>query len=104
LIPYILKAFEGGTDGTLVAGCRIGDCHYIFGNIKAERMLIRLKVLLRRLGLEDERLRLQRVSTGEGQLFAKTIEDMVSDLKEEDPLPLKQGEGCLREIAVSAVG
>ena len=24
---YVLKAFEGGADGVLVAGCRPGDCH-----------------------------------------------------------------------------
>ena len=87
---YILKAFEGGADGVLVAGCRIGDCHYISGNIKAESMVSRLKVLLRRLGLEDDRLRLQWISTGEGKLFAQTIEDMVSNLREKGPSPLKK--------------
>jgi F420-non-reducing hydrogenase iron-sulfur subunit len=86
---YILKALEGGADGVLVTGCRIGDCHYISGNIKAERMVSRLKVLLRRLGLEEERLRLQWISTGEGKLFAQTIAEMVSSLKEKGPSPLK---------------
>ncbi|MFC1957139.1 hydrogenase iron-sulfur subunit [Chloroflexota bacterium] len=86
---YILKALEGGADGVLIAGCRPGDCHYISGNIKAESMVGRLKVLLRRLGLEDERLKLQWISTGEGRLFAKTIEAMVSNLKEKGPSPLK---------------
>lgn len=86
---YILKAFEAGADGVLVAGCRPGDCHYISGNLKAEKMVGRMKTLLRRLGLEDERLRLQWVSTGEGGLFAKTIEEMVTQLKEIGPSPLK---------------
>ncbi|UCC90946.1 MAG: hydrogenase iron-sulfur subunit [Dehalococcoidia bacterium] len=90
---YILKAFEGGADGVLVAGCRPGDCHYISGNIKAEKMVSRLRTLLHRLGLEDERLRLQWISTGEGTLFAKTIEDMVSQLKAKDPLPFKVRQG-----------
>lgn len=86
---YILKAFEAGADGVLVAGCRPGDCHYISGNLKAEKMIGRMKTLLRRLGLEDERLRLQWISTGEGGLFAKTIEEMVTQLKEIGPSPLK---------------
>ena len=90
---YILKAFEGGADGVLVAGCHPGDCHYISGNIKAEKMVSRLRTLLHRLGLEDERLRLQWISTGEGTLFAKTIEDMVSQLKAKDPLPFKVWQG-----------
>lgn len=91
---YILKALEGGADGVLVAGCRIGDCHYISGNIKAEQMIGRLRTLLHRLGLEDGRLRLQWISTGEGGLFAKTIEDMVSQLKKKGPSPLKKGKVC----------
>jgi len=90
---YILRAFERGADGVLVAGCRIGDCHYISGNIKAEKMIQRLKILLHRLGLEDERLRLQWISAGEGRLFAKTIEEMVSQLKEKGPSPLKERVG-----------
>lgn len=90
---YVLRALEGGADGVLVAGCRIGDCHYISGNIKAEKMIERLRTLLSRLGLENERLRLQWISTGEGRLFAKTIEEMVSQLKEKGPSPLRRTEG-----------
>ena len=91
---YVLKALEGGADGVLVTGCRIGDCHYISGNIKTEKMIERLRTLLHRLGLEDKRLRLQWVSTGEGALFAKTIKEMVSQLKEKGPSPLKERMGC----------
>jgi len=94
---YILRALERGVDGVLVAGCRIGDCHYISGNNKAEKMVQRLKTLLHRLGLEDERLRLQWISTGEGGLFARTIEEMVSQLKEKGPSPLKKGRAVSRE-------
>jgi F420-non-reducing hydrogenase iron-sulfur subunit len=91
---YVLKALEGGADGVLVAGCRPGDCHYISGNLKAEKMVGRLKTLLNRLGLEGERLRLRWISTGEGALFARTIEEMVNQLKEIGPSPLKEEKGC----------
>jgi len=96
-ITYILKAFEGGADGVLIAGCHPGDCHYISGNMKAESMVSRLRTLLRRLGLEDERLRLQWISTGEGRLFAETIQDMVRQLKEKGPSPMKNKKGLLKE-------
>ena len=33
---FILKALKDGADGVLVAGCHIGDCHYIDGNKNAE--------------------------------------------------------------------
>jgi coenzyme F420-reducing hydrogenase delta subunit len=91
---HVLRALEGGADGVLVAGCRIGDCHYISGNIKAEKIIGRLRSLLHRLGLEDERLRLQWISTGEAGLFAKTIQEMFSQLKEIGPSPLKERRGC----------
>jgi len=87
---YILRALDGGADGVLLAGCRPGDCHYISGNLKAERMVEGLRVLLRRLGLEEERLRLRWISAGEGGLFAKTIEEMVAQLKEKGPSRLKK--------------
>jgi F420-non-reducing hydrogenase iron-sulfur subunit len=87
---YIIRAFEGGADGVLIAGCHPGDCHYISGNTKAEKMVGRMKTLLNRLGLENERLRLQWISSGEGGLFARTVEEMVSRLKELGPSPLKQ--------------
>ncbi|PIY25655.1 MAG: hydrogenase iron-sulfur subunit, partial [Deltaproteobacteria bacterium CG_4_10_14_3_um_filter_51_14] len=29
---HVLHAFQMGADGVLVAGCHIGDCHYIKGN------------------------------------------------------------------------
>jgi F420-non-reducing hydrogenase iron-sulfur subunit len=86
---YVLKALEEGADGVLVAGCRIGDCHYISGNMKCEKMIQNLKVSLHRLGLDDNRLRLQWISTGEGRLFAETIQEMVAQLKKIGPSPLK---------------
>ena len=31
---FILRAFELGADGVLIAGCHFGDCHYVEGNFK----------------------------------------------------------------------
>jgi F420-non-reducing hydrogenase iron-sulfur subunit len=87
---YVLKAFDQGADGVLIMGCRPGDCHYISGNEKAEKRVAKLKILLHRLGFEDERLKLQWVSTGEGRLFADTIKEMVDQLKALGPSPLKK--------------
>ena len=48
---YVLKAFEAGFDGVLVAGCHIGDCHYISGNVKAQDRIEKLRRVLHTLGL-----------------------------------------------------
>jgi len=43
------------------------------------------------LGLEKERVRLEWVSAAESPKFAKTVTEMVADLKRLGPSPLKNG-------------
>jgi coenzyme F420-reducing hydrogenase delta subunit len=59
---FILEAFANGADGVLVAGCELGDCHYVTGNFKAGRNMMLLKRTLLQLGIEPERLRIERSS------------------------------------------
>jgi F420-non-reducing hydrogenase iron-sulfur subunit len=87
---YVLKAFEAGFDGVLIAGCHIGDCHYVSGNVRAQDRVARLRRLLQTLGLEEERLRLEWISAAEGGIFAETIEKYVGQLKELGPLPFRK--------------
>lgn len=87
---YVLRAFETGVDGVLVAGCHIGDCYYISGNIRAEERIRTLKRLIHTLGLEDERLRLEWCSTAEGEKFATTIKELVGQLKKLGPSPFRK--------------
>jgi F420-non-reducing hydrogenase iron-sulfur subunit len=86
---YILKAFEGGADGVLVAGCHQTDCHYIDGPVKCDAMVDRLRKALHVLGLEDERLRREMVAASEGVVFARIINEMVEQLKKLGPSPFK---------------
>ncbi|MGQ9550796.1 MAG: hydrogenase iron-sulfur subunit [Candidatus Bathycorpusculaceae bacterium] len=87
---FILEAFKNGADGVLVAGCHLpSDCHYISGNFKALRRVMLLKKVLQDLGVEPERLRLEWVSASEGDKFAAIVRDMVEELKELGPNPLK---------------
>ena len=91
---YVLKAFEVGFDGVLIAGCHLGDCHYISGNYRAQEMVERLKGLLQVLGLEDGRLKLKWIATSEGPLFAQTIRESVEELKKLGPSPFKKEPVC----------
>ena len=86
---YILKAFENGADGVLVAGCHPGDCHYISGNLKAEKEVEKTKKLLDLMGLESRRLRLEWISASEGEKFARVVKEFVEELKKLGPNPLK---------------
>ena len=87
---YVLKAFEAGFDGVLVAGCHIGDCHYISGNVKAQDRIEKLRRVLHTLGLEDQRLRLEWISAAEGGGFAETVKEHVGQLKELGPSPFRK--------------
>ena len=87
----ILEAFRSGADGVLVAGCHLGDCHYISGNYKTQNRVLMLKKVLEQLGLDPERLRLEWVSASEGDRFAKVVKDMTEEIKKLGPSPLRNG-------------
>ena len=90
---FVLKAFKDGADGVLVAGCHLpSDCHYISGNFKAMRRINLLKKVLKEFGIEPERLRLEWVSASEGDKFATVVRDMVKEIKELGPSPLRSKE------------
>ncbi|MBA7554388.1 hypothetical protein ES705_47005 [subsurface metagenome] len=70
---FILQAFLKGADGVFIAGCHLGDCHYISGNENAYPRMDHLKTLLRKIGIEEERLEIHQISASEGKKFAEKI-------------------------------
>jgi len=87
---FILSAFRWGADGVLIAGCHPGDCHYVKGNYTMERRFNHVKEILKHLGIEPERLRLEWVSAGEGGKFAALIRDVTREIKDLGPNPLRK--------------
>lgn len=85
---YILKAFQEGFDGVLVAGCHIGDCHYIKGNYLTARRFRLIKDLLEYVGIDPRRIRLEWVSAAEGDKFANVIRSFTESVKEAGRSPL----------------
>ena len=86
---HVLKAFEMGADGVLVSGCHIGDCHYIFGNHWAIKQYDVTRDLLKMLGMEEGRTRLEWVSAAEGPRWAALIDEFVAGIKSLGPSPLR---------------
>jgi len=87
---FVLEAFKDGADGVLVAGCHLpSDCHYISGNFKALRRITLLKNALKEFGIEPERLRLEWISASEGDKFAYVVQNMVEEIKNLGPNPVK---------------
>jgi F420-non-reducing hydrogenase iron-sulfur subunit len=78
---YVIKALLEGADAVLISGCHPGDCHYINGNLKARRRVKLLKEILPHFGFDDGRVRLTWIGASEGNVFASTIRDMVTEVK-----------------------
>ncbi len=85
---FILEAFAEGADGVLIGGCHPGDCHYVEGNYKVLRRVVLLRRMLREMGIEDERLRLEWISASEGEKVARVVKEMVESLRQLDRLDL----------------
>jgi F420-non-reducing hydrogenase iron-sulfur subunit len=88
---FILRAFQLGADGVLVAGCHPGDCHYQEGNFKALRRVLLLKRVLRQFGIDERRLRLEWISAAEGEKFAKVSTEFTEEVRALGPLCLETG-------------
>ena len=78
---FILRAFERGADGVLVAGCNQGDCHYAKGNYYTRRRMSLVKRLLQYVGIPEERFRVHWVSASEGKDFAKIVGEIVDEVR-----------------------
>ncbi len=77
-----MEAFRLGAAGVLIAACHLpSDCHYISGNVKMKVRMDALKGMLTKLGLSPDRLRVDYVSSAEGQKFADIVKDMNEQLK-----------------------
>jgi len=87
---YIIKALLEGADGVLVSGCHPGDCHYVNGNLKARRRIKLLKEILPRFGFDEGRVKLTWIGASEGVDFAKTIKEMVAEIKALGPNDVKE--------------
>lgn len=87
---HVLYALKKGADGVLVSGCHPGDCHYINGNHRAKHRIVLLKELLRQMGVEPERVKIDWVSASEGERFTRIVKEFVEELKRLGPNPLKE--------------
>lgn len=87
---FVLTAFREGADGVLIGGCHPGDCHYQEGNYNALRRYTLLQRLLRAMGIEKERLRLEWISASEGDRVQKAMNEMAEAIRKLGPLHLER--------------
>jgi F420-non-reducing hydrogenase iron-sulfur subunit len=85
---FIMEAFSRGADGVLIGGCHPNDCHYQEGNYKCLRRFHMLKTMLKEMGVEDDRFRLEWISASEADRVRVVMTDMVEKLKALGPAQL----------------
>jgi heterodisulfide reductase subunit A len=73
---FVEYAFMRGAAAVLVAGCHLGDCHYINANYQTKRRVEKLWKKMERIGLDKNRLQLAWISAAEGERFASKIKEM----------------------------
>jgi len=95
---FVIKALSIGADGVLVLGCHPGDCHYIEGNYKTMRRIPLLKKMMKQLGIEEERVRLEWVSASEGAKFAEVTNDFTQTIRNLGPSSLGNSKQSAKEV------
>jgi F420-non-reducing hydrogenase iron-sulfur subunit len=91
-LSFVLRAFSNGTDGVFIGGCHLNECHYItHGNYHALSMVQLCKKLMKHMGLNPERIRIESLSAGEGIRFAEVMNEFSNTLRGIGPLG--KGEG-----------
>jgi F420-non-reducing hydrogenase iron-sulfur subunit len=97
---FVFEAFAKGADGVLLGGCHPGDCHYQEGNYKALRRYRLISRVLKGMGIEEERFRLEWISASEADRLRDVVNDMVAKLKALGP----RGGRIARKAAAEGVG
>lgn len=99
---FVLDAFAKGADAVLIGGCHPGDCHYQEGNYKTLQRFHLLKPMLKAMGIEEDRFRLEWISASEADRLKAVVDDMVEKVEKLGPLHLEVPEEVFaEEVAVS---
>ena len=91
-LAFPIRAFLSGADGVFMGGCWPGECHYITeGNYDALGSMHLVRKLMRHIGLDQKRLRLEWIAASEGSRFAEVMDDFSSELTSLGPLGESEG-------------
>ncbi len=91
-LKFVFRAFLRGMDGVFIGGCHLNECNYItHGNYDALNMVFVCRRIMKQIGLNPERLRIEFMSGGEGNRFAEVVQDFGAAIKELGPLGSSEG-------------
>ncbi len=91
-LSHLFRAFSNGMDGVFIGGCHLKECNYVTqGNYHALNLVLLSKRIMKHIGLNPDRLRIEFMSSGEGNLFARAVDDFVKTVREAGPLGISEG-------------
>ncbi len=91
-MAHLFRAFSNSIDGIFIGGCRLNECNYVtHGNYHALNLVYLSKRIMEHIGLNPDRLRIEFMSSGEGNLFAKVVDEFVGEISKAGPLGINEG-------------
>lgn len=86
----VLETLANGADGVMLVGCKPPDCHFVDGNLHAERAVKMVKKLLALTGLEPKRVKLLLASPMEDEGFTHYAKEFSEEIWNLGISPLKK--------------
>jgi len=83
----LLRAFEKGADGVLVAGCQRGACRFLTGSDRAEGVVAELATRLKELGVAEARIRFETITSNQPVELAEKLAAFSEALEESSKVP-----------------
>ncbi len=91
-LSHLFRAFSNGMDGVFIGGCHLKECNYVTqGNYHALNLVLLSKRIMKHIGLNPDRLRIDFMSSGEGNLFARAVDDFVKTVREAGSFGISEG-------------
>jgi F420-non-reducing hydrogenase iron-sulfur subunit len=91
-LEFILEAFLTGQDGVFIGGCKLNECNYVtHGNYDALSNTYLFKKIMKHIGLNPDRLSIEFMSGGDGNILAEVIDSFSLKIKDFGPLGKSEG-------------
>ena len=91
-MAHVLRAFSNGMDGVFIGACHLNDCNYeTHGNFTAMNMVLLVKKIMERIGLNPDRLSMQFMSSAEASVFVDSTNSFIKTIKALGPLGIDEG-------------
>lgn len=78
---HLLQAFTLGADGVFIGACPQGECHFVCGNVNAEKRIRQVQRWLKEIGVQPQRIRLEQLSTSQPEQLEVALQEFAEQLK-----------------------